>query len=390
MQKLLLSAIALTLAGCQVSVNTSEAGKTTISLPRPQILTPSTAPAAATTTAGANPAGASTALLPGAVLLPGVYSSQFQSRHKDGKGKLQNESGKYSYTVEDLGGGRARVKFEGEATTASPGGFGGTQSGYAEATGIAVWTNGNWFFSGMNEDGTCESRFVIDAGAVRHLSGRCKDGGSADALGWPADNTVLRLSRPLRDTDHAALQRTAPKAGAASAGTATGASVPAAAGQPAAMAALIGKTFTPSALPYRALGFDAFNEKLDQYSIWGMPGDSVFIYPAHKGNARFLVVAVAAGDLHRISDVRPVAANVASLQLVGPTEGDSDAVTECTLNGKKVRQVIGYLRGGKKNRYAGVPSTQGESMWLLQPGGSNMIALNRGEKMACTVTVFSG
>lgn len=384
--------LSMVLSACQVTVNSPD-GSTTAGVPKPG--NPPRAAIAGNSPATAQPLAASTN--PAAGLVSGVYSLQTRGQRKDGRGKLQNESAKFSYTVEDIGGGRARVKFEGESTSANPGGLGGTQSGVAEASGLASYVNGNWVMIGKNEDGPCEARFVMDSAGLRHLAGRCREGGAIEAAGWPATNTALRFERTLRDADHAMLLHNGAKTATGTSNSAASktaikpaagtANSPAAAG--AAFSTLAGKTFPAMQLPYQALGFDAFNDKIDQYSFWEMPEGKVVMYPVHKGSARFMVVAVTAGDSHRISEVRPLAANLAQLRLIGPSEA-GDAITECTLNGKKVSQAVGYLRPGKQGRYAGQPSTQGESMWLVQPGGTQVIALNKGEKMACSGSAFSG
>jgi len=368
MKRFALLATSLALFGCQVTVRTPD-GQTTSVKPMVQ---DGAAPQA-------NQPGAASALA------SGVYSYQAQSRHKDGKGKLQNEVAKFSYSVADIGGGRALVKFKGDASAADPGGFGGVLSGAVETSGVATFSNGVWVLSGKSEDGECESRFVVEGTAIKHLGGRCKDAGNLGEMAWPRENAVLRLARPLRDSERAELKRST----GVTQSTMTG-STPAR-GDGVAFAGLIGKTFPAMQLPYQAFGFDAYDAKLDPISMNEMREGKVTVYPVRKGNARYVVVAAAAGNQsQRVVDVRQAAPNTGKLRFVASSPETGDLITDCTINGKQVAQVFGFAQAGKKRTYAGQVTAAGESAWLVQPGGTHIVALRPGDKLACTDVIFGG
>jgi hypothetical protein len=132
--------------------------------------------------------------------LSGVYSYEFKSKAKDGKGKLQNESGKYSYTVEDLGGGKALVKYVGNSETADVGGAGGLFQSGNEGYGIAVLAKGIWSLSDKSDPAApCETKFVLDGSTLKHVSGLCHDRGTSGNAGWGKENTVYTYARALKD-----------------------------------------------------------------------------------------------------------------------------------------------------------------------------------------------
>ncbi|NLR75114.1 hypothetical protein [Leeia aquatica] len=380
MQKLLLSTLVLALAGCQVTVKSQDGTATTYGLgptktsstPAPEATpAPATAPVSAISPATSNQA-----------IPSGLYSAQLQTQHKDGKGKLQNEVSKYSYLVEDLGGGRALVKFIGEGSAADPGGFGGLMSGEAQAIGFAVYNKGVWQFSGKSEDGPCEARFTSDNNTLKHLSGRCSGAGNWGDLAWPRANTPLKFVRALQASERSMLQTgggMAPRA----------ASTPASSGSTNPYLGLIGKTFPHWDLPYKSFGFDAFNSKLDNINGAEMPEGKVTVYAVRKGSARYVLIAGTAGNgTDRVLDVRPVAP-AAGKHFVAVSE-EGDVATSCTLNGKRVSQVFAYAQPGKRGSYSATASGKGENVWLVQPGGTQVIALRQGEKLVCTQTVFSG
>ena len=154
-------------------------------------------------------------------------------------------------------------------------------------------------------------------------------------------------------------------------------------------AGLIGKTFPAMQLPYKAFGFDPFNQKIDQVSFAEMPEGLVVIYPTHTGNARYMVVAVPAGDAHRVVEVRPVAANAAKLRFLASSPTGGDVVTECMLNGKEPAQMFGFVSAGKKGRFNGLASSAGESAWIVKAGSTNVTALNKGDKWACNQAAYN-
>ncbi len=368
MQKLILLAIPVALLGCQVVVSTPD-GQTTVVNPMRQ----------GNTAQQANQTGATS------TLASGVYSYQSQSQHKDGKGKLQKETAKFSYSVADIGGGRALVKFQGEASAADPGGFGGVSSGAVETSGVATFSNGVWVLSGKSEDGNCESRFVVEGTTIKHLGGRCKDAGNMGEMAWPRANTVLRLARPLRDSERAELKR--------STGVTQSAvtSPTPAKGDGAVSAGLIGKTFPAMRLPYQAFGFDVYDAKLEPLSLNEMREGKVTVYPVRKGDVRYVVVAAAAGnDTQRVVDVRQAAPNLGKLRFVAVSPESGDLITDCTINGKQVAQVFGFAQAGRKRTYTGQVTAAGESAWLVQPGGTNVVPLRAGDKLVCTDVTFGG
>lgn len=368
MQKLILLTISLTLLGCQVAVRTSD-GTTTIATPMPQ-------GNAATQT---NKTG-----IP-STLTSGVYSYQSQSQHKDGKGRLQNEKAKFSYFVEDIGGGRALVKFQGETSAADLGGFGGVLRGAVEGTGIATFINGMWVMDGKSEDGDCGSRFVAEGTTIKHLTGRCKDAGNTGDMAWPRFNTVLRFARPLRDSEHAELQRV--NGGMQKAVTNTTRTKI----DNVAFSNILGKTFPAMQLPYQDFGFDMYNAKLEPISFGEMPEGKVTVYPVRKGSMRYVVVAAAVGsDTQRVVDVRQAASNAGTLRFVASSPETGDLITACTVNGKQVAQVFGFAQAGKKRTYTGRASTTGESIWMVQPGGTSIFPLRSGDKLVCTDVIFGG
>ncbi|SMC20466.1 hypothetical protein SAMN02745857_00975 [Andreprevotia lacus DSM 23236] len=367
MHKLIFWIIPFALAGCQVAVKTPEGTKTVSALPTQQR---DAAPQPVKTTAAA-------------ALPSGIYSYQAQTQHKDGRGKLQSEVARYSYTVLDLGGGRAQIRFAGEASAADPGGAGGLMTGETQVSGVAVFSNGAWQLSGKSEDGDCDGRFVVEGTAIKHLSGRCRDAGVVGDMGWPAPNTVLRFSRALRDGERAELQR-------GGATTKTADSIPAKGGNDA-YAALIGKVFPVMALPYQVFGFDAYNARLEPFASNEMPEGKITVYPVRKGSARYVVIAAIAGNgTHRVVDVRQAAPGARNLRFVATTPDGGDLITTCTVNGKPVSQVFGFAQPGKKRTYTAVVPAQGESIWLVQPGGTGIVAFRAGDKLACKDQVFGG
>ncbi|WP_374335152.1 hypothetical protein [Leeia sp.] len=380
MQKLLLSTLVLALAGCQVTVKSQDGTATTYGLgPTKTSSTP--APEASPAPAAA-PASAISPATSNQAIPSGLYSAQLQTQHKDGKGKLQNEVSKFSYLVEDLGGGRALVKFIGEGSAADPGGFGGLMSGETQAIGFAVYNKGVWQFSGKSEDGPCEARFTSDNNTLKHLSGRCSGAGNWGDLAWPRANTPLKFVRALQASERSMLQTgggMVPKA----------ASTPASSGSAHPYLGLIGKTFPSMQLPYQAFGFDGYNSKLEATAFAEMPEGKVVIYPVRKGSARYVLIAGHTnGNIDRVLDVRPVAASAGKRFIAASEEGD--AVTTCTLNGKRVSQVFAYTQPGKAGSHFATASSKGESVWLVQPGGTQVIALRQGEKLACTQVVMGG
>lgn len=370
MKRLVLLVAPLALLGCQVTVRTPD-GQTTVVNPFQQ----------GSAVLQANQPGATS------TLTSGVYSYQSQSQRKDGKGKLQNETAKFSYSVADIGGGRALVKFKGEASAADPGGFGGVIGGAVEASGVATFSNGVWVLSGKSEDGDCESRFVAEGTGIKHLGGRCKDAGNMGDMAWPRPNTVLRFTRPLRDSERAELKR---GPGASQSAVASSAPAAPARGGDVALAGLIGKTFPTMQLPYQAFGFDAYNAKLEPLSSNEMREGKVTVYPVRKGSARYVVVAAAAGnDMQRVVDVRQAAPNIGKLRFVAVSPETGDLITDCAINGKQVNQVFGFAQAGKKQTYTGQVTAAGETAWLVQPGGTNVVPLRPGDKLVCTDVIFS-
>lgn len=315
----------------------------------------------------------------------GVYSYQAQSRHKDGKGKLQNEGAEFSYSIEDIGSGRALVKFIGDTSAADPGGFGGVMNGTVETSGIATFSNGAWVLRGKSEDGECESRFVVEGAAIKHLGGRCKDAGNLGEMAWPRANTVLRFTRPLRDSERAELKDSTGVTQSAMAGPTP------ARGNGAAFSGLIGKRFPAMQLPYQAFGFDAYDAELEPISMNEMPEGKVMVYPVRKGGGRYVVVAATADDqTQRVVDVRQAAPNAGKLRFVASSPEQGDVIVGCAINGKQVAQAFGFAQAGKNRTYTGQVAASGESSWLVQPGGTNVIALKPGDKLVCTEEIFGG
>ena len=318
-------------------------------------------------------------------LTSGVYSYQVQSRHKDGKGKLQNEGAEFSYSIEAIGGGRALVKFNGDASAADPGGFGGVISGAVETSGVATFSNGTWVLRGKSEDGECESRFVVEGTAIKHLGGRCKDAGNLGEMAWPRANAVLRFTRPLRDSERAELKHSTGVTQSAMTG-----STPAR-GDGVAFSGLVGKSFPAMQLPYQAFGFDAYDAELEPISMNEMREGKVTVYPVRKGNVRYVVVAATADDqTQRVVDVRQAAASTGKLRFVASSPEEGDVITDCTINGKQVDQAFGFAQAGKNRTYTGQVTASGESSWLVQPGGTHVVALKPGDKLVCTETIFGG
>lgn len=380
MQKLLLSTLALALAGCQVTVKSQDGTATTYGLGPTK--TSSTPAPEATPAPAAAPGTTASPVSSNQSIPSGLYGAQLQTQHKDGKGKLQNEISKYSYLVEDLGGGRALVKFIGEGSAADPGGFGGLMSGEAQAIGFAVYSKGVWQFSGKSEDGPCEARFASENNSLKHLSGRCTGAGNWGDLAWPRANTTLKFVRALQASERSMLQTgggMAPK-------TAT---TPASSGNANPYLGLIGKTFPHWEVPYQAFGFDLYNSKLDIVNGAEMPEGKVTVYPVRKGTARYVLIAGKASNTHdRVLDIRPVA-SAAGKHFIAPSE-EGDAVVSCKLNGKPVSQVFAYGDAGKRGSYSATASSKGENVWLVQPGGTQVIALRQGEKLTCSTIAFGG
>lgn len=318
-------------------------------------------------------------------LTSGVYSYQVQSRHKDGKGKLQNEGAEFSYSVEAIDGGRALVKFNGDASAADPGGFGGVISGAVETSGVATFGNGMWVLKGKSEDGECESRFVVEGTAIKHLGGRCKDAGNLGDMAWPRANSVLRFTRPLRDSERTELKHSAGATQSAMTGaTPVG-------GNGVALSGLIGKSFPAMQLPYQAFGFDAYDAELEPTAMNEMREGRVMVYPVRKGGARYVVVAATADDqTQRVVDVRQAAPNTGKLRFVASSPEEGDVITDCTVNGKQVDQAFGFAQAGKNRTYTGQVTAAGESSWLVQAGGTHVVALKPGDKLVCTEAIFGG
>lgn len=147
---------------------------------------------------------------------------------------------------------------------------------------------------------------------------------------------------------------------------------------------LVGKTFPFGQLPYKDFGFDAFDEKVDKYSFAEMPEGKLVVFPTHAQKTRYVVLAAHTKDDRLVvTDVRQVAASAAKLEFVTSSDGEADGGTACSLNQKPVKQVFGYAKRVKKNTYAGQPAPDGESMWIIEPGGTKVAPLTRGEKLEC-------
>ncbi|WP_159675520.1 hypothetical protein, partial [Andreprevotia sp. IGB-42] len=100
--------------------------------------------------------------------------------------------------------------------------------------------------------------------------------------------------------------------------------------------------------------------------------------------------ANAGNGIQRVVDVRQAASAARTLRFVAASPEGGDLVTTCTVNGKPVSQVFGYAQPGKKRSYTAQAGSAGETIWLVQPGGTNVIAFKAGEKLICKDTVFSG
>lgn len=147
---------------------------------------------------------------------------------------------------------------------------------------------------------------------------------------------------------------------------------------------LVGRTFPFGQLPYEEFGFDAFDEKVDKYSFSQMTEGKLVVFPTHAKKTRYVVLATHTKDDRLIvTDVRRVAASVAKLEFVASSDDGGDGGTACSLNKKPVKQVFGYAKRVKKNTYAGQPAQDGESLWIVEPGGTKVAALTRGEKLEC-------
>lgn len=130
----------------------------------------------------------------------GVYVSEFRHRREDGKGRLKNEFGKFSYWVDEISPGIARVRYEGGATYASDGMFGGSDSAWIKVRGQAQLKQGVWVLQ-TTEGGTCEVRFQVDGQSLKHLSAICEQAGQYGHYAWPIANSQLKLQRSLKATE---------------------------------------------------------------------------------------------------------------------------------------------------------------------------------------------
>lgn len=372
MQKMSLLLTTLLLTACQVVVKSPDGSTTSYGPKLPLFAAASTPPAQ--TMPALSPQTSN--------IRSGLYSQQRQNKRKDGKGKLQNESARYRYLIEDAGNGRLLVQYIGEASAADPGGMGGLIGGAAESAGIASLDKGVWQWRSKDDDGPCGGRFLLDNNSLKHLSGRCQGAGNSDEMAWPAGNTTLNFVRPLQAGERQQLQTLT--------GLMVRQPVTAAQQKPAAPASLVGQTFAAMQLPYQRFGFDNYNSRLDPMAFSEMPEGRVTVYPLRKGKARYVLIATpASSGQERVLEVREAAVGSQNLRFVAANP-EGDLVTLCTLDGKPVSQVFAFARPQGRSQFIATASGKGENIWLVQPGGTRIIALGRGEKLLCRSSSLGG
>lgn len=172
----------LLLAGCQGGLFSRE--------------TPASPPAESLAS-GVNAQSAAKSAPAPARLLSGWYAADFRHKREDGRGRLKDEFGKFSYWFDEVGPGSAQVRYEGGATYVSTSQFGGTDSAWIQVSGNALLKQGVWVLQ-TKQGGSCEVRFQVDAQSLRHLSAICEQTGQFGHYAWPVAQSVLKFQRPLR------------------------------------------------------------------------------------------------------------------------------------------------------------------------------------------------
>lgn len=142
---------------------------------------------------------------PQAKLNSGFYTHKFRTRDRDGKGRLRNEFGSFSYWLEEIVPGAALVRYEGDATYATRGRLGGTDNGWIKVEGVATLKQGVWVLQ-TTERWRCEARFQLEANVLRHISALCDDAGPFGHYAWPPAQTRLKLQRALTPVEATALR----------------------------------------------------------------------------------------------------------------------------------------------------------------------------------------
>lgn len=162
-------------------------------------------PAAESSVPGVN-AQTSTKPVPApARLLSGWYVADFRHKREDGRGRLKDEFGKFSYWIDEISPGAALVRYEGGATYVSAGQFGGTDSAWIKVSGSAALKQGIWVLQ-TTQGGNCEVRFQAEAQSLKHLSAICEQAGQFGHYAWPVAQSVLKLQRPLKPAEQAELR----------------------------------------------------------------------------------------------------------------------------------------------------------------------------------------
>ncbi|HRE16042.1 MAG TPA: hypothetical protein PLW86_03110 [Rhodocyclaceae bacterium] len=141
----------------------------------------------------------------GAKSVSGLYVFQFQNKSVDGKGKVQNEFGRFSYAVDEVSPGSAAVRYEGESTYASKSAYGGTDGAWVRVAGMATLKQGVWVLN-TTTGGNCEVRFQNDGQNLRHLSAICQQPGQFGHLAWPPAQTTVKFVRLLQAAEQSELR----------------------------------------------------------------------------------------------------------------------------------------------------------------------------------------